>query len=337
MTQPASPATAALSYLQALFDYLRLRGTAPDALLHGRTLDLSQREARITEREAAELFQRAATLLNDDALGLRVGETIRPGHYGVLGYVAMACGTLGEALECQSRYQALVLSIPPVTLEAQGDTLSLTWHADNDDAYRQLAEFNLSALLTFVRWITGQALTPLRMDMTYATPADIAEHRRIYGCDVHFLQPRYRLVMPRDVLALPLLQPDPAMRQMMDRLATHQMQALQRYDDPLTRVRQLVAQQLGEGGAELGTIAAKLNVSTRSLQRQLQEHGLNFTQLVDEVRRELAERYLADATLDLTDIAFLLGFSEQSAFQRAYKRWTGKTPAAVRATAINRP
>lgn len=328
MTQHA---TAALSYLHALFDYLRLRGVADDALLQGQALDLSQREARITEREAAALFNHAALLLKDDALGLHVGETIRPGHYGVLGYVAMACATLGEALECQRRYQALVLSIPPVTLDLQGHTLSLLWHPDSDPIYRQLAEFNLSGLLTFVRWIIGQPLSPLRIDMTYPAPKDTTEHLRIYGCEVHFSQPRYRLVMPKAALLLPLTQPDPAMRQMMDRLAAHKMDALRRSDDPLNAARQLIVQQLGDdGGTELAGIASKLNLSTRSLQRLLQEQGLSFTQLVDNVRRELAERYLADASLDLTDIAFLLGFSEQSAFQRAFKRWTGKTPAAFR-------
>ena len=328
MTQHA---TAALSYLHALFDYTRLRGVADEALLQGRALDLSQREARITEREAADLFNRAAELLGDDALGLHVGETIRPGHYGVLGYVAMACATLGEALECQRRYQALVLSIPPVTLDLQGNTLSLIWHSDDDVTYRQLAEFNLSGIMTYVRWITGLHGSPLRIDMTYPAPANTTEHRRILGCEVHFSQPNYRLVMPKAAMQLPLVQPDPAMRQMMDRLATHKMETLRRSDDPLNAARQLIVKQLGDGGVELTRVATQLNISSRSLQRLLQEQGLNFTQLVDDVRRELAERYLADATLDLTDIAFLLGFSEQSAFQRAFKRWTGKTPAAFRA------
>ena len=197
MTQHA---TAALSYLHALFDYTRLRGVADEAVLQGRALDLSQREARITEREAAGLFNRAAELLGDDALGLHIGETIRPGHYGVLGYVAMARATLGEALECQRRYQALVLSIPPVTLDVQGNTLSLVWHSDDDASYRQLAEFNLAGIMTYVRWITGQPLSPLRIDMTYPAPSDTTEHRRIYGCEVHFSQPHYRLMMPKAAL-----------------------------------------------------------------------------------------------------------------------------------------
>ena len=120
---------------------------------------------------------------------------------------------------------------------------------------------------------------------------------------------------------------------MMDRLAAHKMESLRLSDDPLNAARQLIVKQLEDDGVELAGIAAQLNLSTRSLQRLLQEQGLSFTQLVDGVRRELAERYLADATLDLTDIAFLLGFSEQSAFQRAFKRWMGKTPAAFRAGA----
>lgn len=331
MTQHATSATAAIRYLHALFDYLRLRGVTDDALLQGKTLDLNQPEARISELEAAELFTLAATLLNDDALGLHVGEMIRPGHYGALGHVAMACGTLGEALLCQQRYQGLVLSIPALELKAGQHETSLSWKTSTDARYRQLAEFNLAGLLSFVRWITGRPLMPLQLDLTYASPADTTEHQRVFGCPLRFEQACYRLVVPTAWQALPLIQPNPAMRQMMDRLAARQLAALRQGDDLVTRARGLIARQLSEGTVELAALAKQLNVSARSFQRLLQEQELSFTQLVDEVRRELAESYLAEPNFDLTDIAFLLGFSEQSAFQRAFKRWTGKTPAAFRA------
>lgn len=323
-------ATAAVSYLRALFDYLRLRGVAAGQLLEGRPLDLEDREARLPESEAAALFNRAATLLDDEALGLHVGEQIRPGHYGVLGYVAMACTTLGEALVCQQRYQGLVLSIAPLRLRTLGETIELSWRTEPNPAYRHLAEFNLAALLSFVRWITGQPLNPLGLDLIYPRPADLREHQRLFACALRFDEEEYRLRLPASWQGLPLIQPDPAMRGLMDRLAERQLQQLARSEDPVAQARAQVARQLGEGVPGLPQVAAALHLSPRSLQRLLQDQGLSFTQLVESVRRELAERYLAEPALDLTDLAFLLGYSEQSAFQRAFKRWTGQTPGEFR-------
>lgn len=330
MTADATAPTVALGYLRALFDHLRRHRLSAEAVLEGRRLDLDDREARIPESEAAALFNRAAQLLGDADLGLHVGEQIRPGHYGVLGYVAMACDTLGEALACQQRYQALVLSLPPMQLRPQQDGVLLCWQSAPEASYRQLAEFNLSALLSFVRWITGQPLQPLRLDLIYPEPADTREQRRLFGCPLRYGQSEYRLLIPADWASLPLIQPDPAMRALMDRLAERQLQQLAQADDPVARARALIARQLSEGVPELGQVAAQLQLSPRSLQRLLQEQGLSYSQLVEAVRRELAERYLAEPALDLTDLAFLLGYSEQSAFQRAYKRWTGQTPGEYR-------
>ncbi|TAJ55476.1 MAG: AraC family transcriptional regulator [Nevskiaceae bacterium] len=331
MTADASPpTTVALGYLRALFDYLRLHNLEAEVVLDGRRLDFDDREARIPEPEAAALFNRAARLLGDADLGLHVGEQIRPGHYGVLGYVAMACDTLGEALACQQRYQALVLSLPPMRMSPESEGVLLCWQSVPDASYRQLAEFNLSALLSFVRWITGRPLMPLRLDLIYPEPADTREQRRLFGCPLRFNQSEYRLLIPTTWAGLPLIQPDPTMRALMDRLAERQLQQLAPADDPVARARAQIARQLSEGVPELGGVAARLQLSPRSLQRLLQEQGLSYSQLVEAVRRELAERYLAEPGLDLTDLAFLLGYSEQSAFQRAYKRWTGRTPGEYR-------
>ena len=145
-------ATASLRYLGALFDYLRLRGVSESALLAGIALPQTE-DARISEREAALLFQRAAELTGDDALGLHAGEHIRPGHYGALGYVAMACATLGEVLACQQRYQQLVLDIGAPQLRLVAGVVEISWQTETDPLYRQLAEFNFAGLLSFIRWI----------------------------------------------------------------------------------------------------------------------------------------------------------------------------------------
>jgi AraC-like DNA-binding protein len=322
--------TASVAYLRALFDYVQARGLAPETLLDNQALDLDDRDARLPEAACAGYFDRAADRLGDPALGLHVGESIRPGHYGVLGYVAMNCATLGEALSRLNRYQALVLDIGPMGVQMKADELLLSWNPDTERPFRQLAEFNLAGLVTFARWISGRADAPRRLELNYPAPCELGEHRRIFGCELRFDQPRYAIVLPQAWLQQPLIQPDPVMRQLMVSLAEKQMLGLSRGEDVLAQARNLIARRLSEGELTLDLLAGQLGMRPRTLQRKLQDAGLSFTQLQDNVRRELAERYLADPGLDLNDLAFLLGFSEQSAFQRAFKRWSGESPGAWR-------
>lgn len=334
MTEHDSPSkpvnTASVAYLRALLDYTQARDLPVERLLSGQLIELQDKDARLTEAACAGLFDRAATLLADDALGLHVGETIRPGHYGVLGYLAMNCATLGEALARLNRYQALVLDIGPMQVSSVTDALRLSWNPDSVQPYRQLAEFNLCGLVTFARWISGRDDRPRRIEFNYPAPADQAEHERVFGCELLFERPCYAITLPVEWLSRPLAQPDPAMRTLMLRLAEKQMLGLARSDDPLARARGLIAQQLSEGDLTLAQLARQLDMNPRTLQRRLKDEGLGYTQLVDSVRHQLAERYLADPELDLNDLAYLLGFSEQSAFQRAFKRWKGQSPGAWR-------
>jgi AraC-like DNA-binding protein len=322
--------TVAVGYLHALFDYARNHGLGLEALQAELAFDASDRDARVPEAVGAELFDRAARLLDDDALGLHVGEQVRPGHYGALGFVAMNCARIDEALDALRRYQALVIDLGGVDMCHDRDSLTLSWNPGTERPFRQLAEFNLAGLISFTRWMAGAQARPLRIDLMYPQPADTREHARILGCMLRFAQPCYRVVLPAAALAAPLIQPDPAMRELTQRLADQQLLALPRGEDWLDQARAQIARRLRQPPIELDGVAAALAMSSRSLQRRLQAEGLSFSQLVEQVRRELAERHLADATLDLTDIAFLLGYSEQSAFQRAFKRWTGVAPAQWR-------
>jgi AraC-like DNA-binding protein len=333
MTGRASPNTVSNAYLHALLDHAQACGLPPERLLDGTSHSLDDRDGRVTEAAANALFERAALLLDDPDLGLHVGEGIRPGHYGALGYVAMNCGTLAEALDSLRRYQALVIDLGEVGIAMQAGHLVLRWQPETERPYRQLAEFNLAGLLSFTRWLIGSAAQPAWIDLAYPAPASLREHQRIFACPLRFDTESYRLALPQSALGTALIQPDPAMRELMQRLAEQQLAALPRGDDLLAQARAMIAKGLRQPPVELDRIATQLALSPRSLQRKLADAGLSFTQLIEQVRRELAERHLRDATMNLTDVAFLLGYSEQSAFQRAFKRWSGQTPAQYRAQA----
>lgn len=331
MTERAIPNSVSMAYLQALFDHTRSHGLADELLLGGTPLNLQDSEGRCSEIFAAQLFERAATLLGDETLGLHVGKNIRPGHYGVLGYVIMNCATLGETFNFLLRYQALVIELKGgFTILADGDSIILSFPPDEDWPMRQLAEFNLAACISFMRWVTGYEGSPLRIGFNYPAPSELEEYRHVFNCELCFDQPCYLLVLPLAWLAMPLIRPDTNMRSAMLRLAEKQLLALPRGDDVFSRARCVIARSLSEGVVDLDGVANQLAISTRTLQRALQANGSSFSVLIDDVRQELAKQYLTDSTLTAVDAAFLLGFSEQSAFQRAFKRWTGLTPGDYR-------
>jgi AraC-like DNA-binding protein len=330
MTNHANTNTVSMTYLQALFEYTRSHGLSNDVLLDGVALNLQDNDLRCSELDAAALFDRAALLLNDDALGLHVGEHIRPVHYGVLGYVIMNCATLGDTIDYVRRYQALVIDPGTLDVSVEPQGAVMAWPPDDEDPLRQLAEFNFAAMVCFIRWVSGYAGNPLRIDFNYPAPANLDEHRRLFGCKLCFDQPYFRLVLPLDWLSRPLIEPNGMVHAAMLRLAENQLLALPRGADLLLRARSSIARCLSLGDVELAKVAQELGVGSRTLQRALQDDGRNFSGLVDQVRRELAERNLSDASLSSVDLAFLLGFSDQSAFQRAFKRWTGSTPGEYR-------
>jgi AraC-like DNA-binding protein len=195
---------------------------------------------------------------------------------------------------------------------------------------RHTSEETLAAWVTFGHWISGLDLAPTLVRFQHPQPADISEHLRIFRCPLLFEQADNALVYPKRLLSAPLGQADAQMRLMLDAYADRQLAELKQGDSLLIRARELLAAQLVAGPVNLSTLAAALALSPRTLQRRLAEAGLSFSQLLDETRQPLVLHYLGDPTLELADIAFLLGFSEAGSLARAFRRWTGQSPGDYR-------
>ncbi len=337
-TSPESPpqglGSVHLAYASSLFDYLGTCGHDVKALLGGAGLrpeQLQDKEYAIPTEVYLELWQRAVALTGDNYLGLHVGEVIRPGKYGVLGYVMMSCDTLGEALLRQKRYQDLVGKTGRSELVERGAECELIWYAEMARHSRHVGEEHVASWVAFARWMINVQVDPLRILFEHRAPASLDEHRRIFNCALEFDQPHTAIVFPAHFLALPLKNTDPAMQRLMDSHAEALLaRRAQSANDPTADIRNSIERALPSGVPAIETIAAQLKLHPRTLQRRLFMAGLSFKNLVDDVRRSLALRYVNDPELDLVEIAFLLGFAEQSSFQRAFKRWTGKPPGQYR-------
>ncbi|MBB6340484.1 AraC-like DNA-binding protein [Pseudomonas fluvialis] len=331
--------SVSVAYLQGLVDYLARLGIEPAQLLARAQLSpeiLAQRDQRIAASTYLELLGQGVRLSGDDCLGLHLGEAIRPGYYGVLGYLIMSCPTLADALHRQARYAALVGNLGHIELEdwPQGDSpeplVVHRWTPLLPQQQRQIAEETLAGWVTFGRWVTGLEEPPLEVHFQHPVPADTREHQRLFRCPVKFSQTQNALIFPKRLLSLPLGQADAQVRLMLDAYADRRLSEIEQGHSVLDRARALLARQLPEQGIELEQLAAQLALSPRTLQRRLREAGLSFSQLVDETRQQLVLHYLRDPALELADIAFLVGFSEAGSLARAFRRWTGQTPAEYR-------
>ena len=315
------------TYARLLFDYLATRGLDSQAIL-GEAPPPAGREPSYPAEHWRQLLARAADYLHDPALGLHLGATITPAHLGPLGYVLAASSNASAALQRYLRYQRLVHDVSPVRYELSGDELILEWNDDSRAIGPHANQCGLAALVQFARHIAAPDTTPLAVYFVEPAPADPAPYAEYFGCPVYFDQPATRIRFAASLLQQPLRQPDATLATLLQGQVDALLAALPQQDHLLNDIRRHLSRRLLQGEPALELIAADLHLSGRTLRRRLQQQGWHFRQLLEDTRRHLAEDYLRDPRLTLPEVALLLGYSEQSAFNRAFRRWTGQTPRA---------
>lgn len=274
----------------------------------------------------AALLERAAHHLGDPLLGLHLGQTIQLRHLGVLGHVMLACDTLGAALQRLERYQRLIFDVAALSVRDVGDTLELAWATRPGQPGAYSDETGITALIQLCRDLVRNAPNPRRVHFVNAEPPELQAYRDYFGCPVSFAQSETLVSFDRAILALPLKSASPDLMPAVEWHAEQLLQQLPREHPLIERVHTLIAQQLRDGEPTIEKTAGSLHCAPRTLQRQLREARTCFRDELARVRRQLAEAYLRDPRLQITDIASLLGYSEHSAFSRSYSHWTGLTP-----------
>lgn len=319
------------TYVRLLYEYLEKQGVAAAALLGVAAPQATDRGSmRYPVAAWRTLLQRAAEHLHDPLLGLHLGQTITPAHFGVMGYVLLACPNLGAALTRALQYQRLLYDVNPMRSTLEGSDLLLEWGADQGRPGPLVDECAITALLQLTHNVTGRRIIASEICFINPTPADLQPYQDWFGCPVLFEQPKTSIRFAQALLALPLRQPDTALLNILERQADDLLAHLPPSDDFEQAVRRCIARLVRKGPPELDQVANELHISARTLHRRLAASGINFRGLRESIRQHQAEFYLADARLQLAEIAQLLGYSEQSAFTRAFRRWNGQAPYAYR-------
>jgi AraC-like DNA-binding protein len=289
-------------------------------------------DERIPFAQLVALYEQAARLTGDDAFGLHLGESIDPKVFDALGYVAMNSPTLGGAIERVARYHSIWTDGATVHLEAAGTNAKIIYrYSDLTMKHcRQDTEMTFAAFTSLSRLITKPDWSPMEVKFKHAAPADTSEHSRIFRAPVSFGNPNNEFILDSAALALPVVRADPGLCAVLDRHAEELLARYPREDTLTDRVRIRIKEELNGGDASLDRVAEQLGMSGRTLQRKLKDHGTSHQELLDQMRKDLAMRYLEEPDMAICEVAYLLGFSESSALHRAFKRWTGTTPSDYR-------
>jgi AraC-like DNA-binding protein len=277
------------------------------------------------------MFDRATGATGDPDLPLLVGEGMRIRHLGMLGYVVMSCSTLLEVAAQLERYLCLVGEISQSNLQRKGDRYELhcIW-PDEAGPPVAIEQSSLVARLTFARWLTDRPNLHWEAHFRFAQPRQLDNYLRIFGTAPRFGQPQTKLVLPAADALLPVVMANPQAHRVVEAEAEAMLKLLAGEPGFVRQVQAAVAQRLMAGEVSVAAVAESLHLSARTLHRRMDEHGRSFRQIVEDTRRAKAEEYLRGSGMSLTEVAFMLGYSEQSTFQQAFKRWTGMTPGEFR-------
>ena len=325
------PGMVPLTLLRVLALHLHAQGVPPaDVLGAHLAARLEQHPedhfSRLPAEDYCQLLLKAAEHLQDPLLGLHLGQRIRPAHLGALGYVLLACENLGAALARIQRYHRLVNDINPIEPRVVGDQLELRWGAAHGRTGALYDESGITGIVQIGRELCGERLPVSALDFINPPPRDARPYERYFGCKVRFGQPVTRLVLPLASLAAPLRQTDPTLLRLMERQVDAAMAQLPEAGDLGEMTRRVIAHLAPQGLPELPQVAHELRLSPRVFYRRLAAQGLNFRDLREAALRQVAEMHLRDERLTLAEVGALLGYSEQSAFSRAFRRWAGMSP-----------
>ncbi|WNG48095.1 AraC family transcriptional regulator [Archangium minus] len=336
MSRQRASLTVTSLLLASHIEIARKHGVPLDDLYAAHHVDpahLRDPEARVPLALAYDIWREMGRL-GKPHLGLRLAAEYDLKMFDVVGYVVESARTVGEALAAGIRYQRLLFSFQSLSLVIDGDEarfIILPPRASTGGSMPgELEDFILGGMLTRLRRLAGVAVVPHSVRLRHLPPGDTRAYRQFFGVEPEFGAEVNELAFDGSLLNRPVHGADPLLHRV---VARHADELLARAPSGLRfvdEVRRQILQSLRLGVPTAPDVARGLSLSTRSLARRLADEGTSLSALIDEVRRELALAQLQQTDRKTIDIAFMLGFSEVSAFHRAFRRWTGTTPAEFR-------
>ena len=327
--------TTSSAWIQGIVDILDGVGLDTAVILAEAGVDreiLANPDDRAPSEMVSRLWRVAAEHSGNPAIGLVSPHVPKPGNFDIVGYAMLSSPSLRVAIQNFARHLRLVSDAASIHLDFKEGSvrLQLKLFGGREPIPRQRVEFDLLTLLTFCSWVSGRTIKPLGLYLVWPAPLDIAPFENAFQCPLHFEADFNGLDFARADIEAKL----PGFNAHMAGL--HEAAVQQRLADydgssVSVKIREEITRCLADGEPRRGQIARALNVSDRTMTRRLREEKTSFQTLLDETRRDLAQNYLARRNISLAEVAYLLGFVDQSTFFRACKRWFDASPGQFRA------
>ncbi len=322
-----------LNAILPLLGVLEAQGFDAKALLHRAGIPataLEDVQMRLPRELLERFWQIGSEVMGDPAIALRVATLANTNTLGTIGYLASASESLRTALEINKDLTSLLLEDVVCELESVGE--AAFFRCSMGPVSRRspyFMEYAIGLTVTMSRLVGAVGTDPLEANFTYSAPAHADEYERILRLPVRFDAPENGVLYPISMMDGLNPSADIALRQLLEQHAADQLAKIPSGDPLSHRVRVHLRSVRPLRGLTSNAIAARFSMSDRTLRRRLRDEGTSYQEILDDVRSELARHYLAKEKRGIDDVAYILGFSDPSAFTKAFRRWTGMTPAEI--------
>ncbi|HEY0747692.1 MAG TPA: AraC family transcriptional regulator [Steroidobacteraceae bacterium] len=329
----SEPGTVAICFVAAALESVRARRLDAEALLKQVGLSpalLQSSQARVSAKHYGALWRLVAATLDDEFFG-QDSRRMKSGSFAMMCHSLIGCKTLRQAIERSLRFYALILDDIICRLQVDGPEASISLHGRGPSPVRVFAHEVLLMLVHGVAcWLVGRRIPIKRAQFSYDEPGHSSEYRLMYSTNISFQAPHTAIIFEAAYLKLPIVQNERTIKEFLRGAPENILVKYKNGRSLAARIRRRLRLSLPGKLPEFEVLAAELNMTTATLRRRLHEEGTFYQSIKDQLRRDLAIGYLSHSKRSAMDIGLELGFSERSAFHRAFKKWTGASPGEFR-------
>lgn len=298
--------------------------------------ELCRDECSVSSQVYNDVLAEAIRQTRDQLFGLHAGENLNLSAAGLIAQISASSDTVKQALEYCCEFANLGCSSLPMAMRKQGSEYVVTltpepvWGAQWKEAVRHTAEGYLAFTIREYHTLTLLKQYPMAIHVPWSPPENTSEYERVFQCPVVFNQDKIAVIFSAAQVESKVITSDFELLRILIDHAQRKSEALSSQRDYASVVKNSIIKLIKPEFPTIEQVAGHLNISVRSLQRKLQEEGLTYKSLVDDLRQDFAKQYLRRDDLQINEIAYLLDYSDPSAFVRSFKRWTGQTPKEFR-------
>lgn len=333
--------TFSVRYIANIIQMAAQQGASRQKLLDIVGLDMDAMQDEDLRLDASiynKVLETAITQTGDDFLGLHIGNYLSLSAAGIIYQIAQTSATIYESLEHVCAFANLGCQALPFSLHKHSDLLEIRmtpselWMAQSPISVAHTIDAVTMFSIREFQTLTLQKHQPEKVHFTRPRPPKFTEYEKFYGCPVRFEQPTNAIFLSKKVATQKIVTSDYSLLQILLQYATARLEKIQHHQGFSSIVKNAIINLVKPQFPTLHQVADNLNLSVRTLQRRLKEEGLTFKMVMDELKKQFALDYMHNLTLSISEIAYLLDYADASAFNRSFKRWTGKSPKRWRET-----